>query len=204
MKRTTKSTRMSERGPRQAPSPQLKELRLADLHPAQYNPRTISDEALAGLTKSIERFGCVELIVVNVHGGSNQIVGGHQRLKALQALGHDRAICVTVDCSPDDEQLLNISLNNPNLAGHFSEQLSLQIDDLRRQCSPDLLSSLRIGDLSPDPSKGHTPEVCWETLGPYKRTHILLSFPPEVIVEISESLERIIKNPKVEYEQSSN
>jgi ParB-like chromosome segregation protein Spo0J len=43
--------------------------KLSQLKPAEYNPRSISDEALRGLQSSIEEFGCVELIVWNKRTG---------------------------------------------------------------------------------------------------------------------------------------
>ncbi|HIJ70677.1 MAG TPA: ParB N-terminal domain-containing protein [Planctomycetes bacterium] len=61
--------------------PQIKTMRLVDMKPAEYNPREIDDEALAGLTASMKKFGCVEPIIVNVRGGANTIVGGHQRFR---------------------------------------------------------------------------------------------------------------------------
>lgn len=42
---------------------------IADLIPADYNPRTISDAALKGLAASIERFGLVEPVVWNKRTG---------------------------------------------------------------------------------------------------------------------------------------
>lgn len=63
----------------------LEARRLADLEPAPYNPREIDAAALAGLSASIDRFGLVQLIVVNKT--TARVVGGHQRLKVLLARG---------------------------------------------------------------------------------------------------------------------
>ena len=108
----------------------IKRFKLSELRPAAYNPRTISDEALAGLAKSMERFGCVEPIVVNVRGGKNIIVGGHQRYKALDQAGAKDCQCVTVDLKKADEKLLNITLNNPAVQGEFIAELGEYIDKL--------------------------------------------------------------------------
>ena len=56
---------------------------IADLKPAPYNPRRIEATAVAGLRASIERFGNVQPIVWNRRSG--YVVGGHQRLKVLEA-----------------------------------------------------------------------------------------------------------------------
>lgn len=58
------------------------------MHPNPKNPRNITDKKLAMLKKSLETFGDLGGIVVNE--SSQQIVGGHQRVKAL--LGGDGSI----------------------------------------------------------------------------------------------------------------
>lgn len=116
---------------------EIKTFKLAQLKGARYNPRLISDDAMAGLAASLKRFGCVEPIVVNIRGGKNTIVGGHQRYKVLKSIHADdpnwRCPCVTVDLKKADEKLLNISLNNPHIQGQFIENLADYIDRLRGQ-----------------------------------------------------------------------
>jgi len=121
----TKKTNLTE--------PLFKKIRLKDLNPAEYNPRTISDDALAGLTKSLKRFGCVEPIIVNVRDDRNVIVGGHQRHKALTELhgGDYECTCVMVDLSVSEEKTLNVTLNNPHIQGDFIDTLSEYIEQLR-------------------------------------------------------------------------
>jgi DNA modification methylase len=119
--------------------PTIAAFRLSELKPAGYNPRVISDDAMKGLTASLNRFGCVEPIVVNCRGGKKTIIGGHQRYKALVDLyGKDyECPCVTVDLSARDEKLLNMALNNPHIQGEFSEDLAVMIDQLRAEMPGD-------------------------------------------------------------------
>ena len=56
-------------------------MKLTDLKSAGYNPRTITDEQLGWLKKSLEEFGDLSGIVFNRRTGNT--VGGHQRLKCL-------------------------------------------------------------------------------------------------------------------------
>jgi DNA modification methylase len=131
--------------------PRVREFKLSELIPAAYNPRTISDEALAGLGASLERFGCVEPIVVNVRGGKNVIVGGHQRYKVLQKMLRpgQKIVCVTVDLAKAEEKLLNISLNNPAIQGRFIEDIAGHIEKLRGELGDDAaLVALRIRELA--------------------------------------------------------
>src|SRR3989338_7341093 len=58
-------------------------MQIKDLKPAAYNPRTITDEQLKMLNKSLQEFGDLSGIVYNRRTGN--LVGGHQRLKCLPA-----------------------------------------------------------------------------------------------------------------------
>ena len=43
-----------------------------------------------------------------------------------------------------------------------------------------------------------------EEIKPYRLTHILISFPPEKLIDIAPHLEKIFTIEEVKYEQSSN
>jgi len=136
-------------------SPKIATFRIDELVAADYNPRSISEEALAGLAKSIERFGCVEPIVVNIRGGKKRIVGGHQRAKALQSLGVKDVMCVTINCTSAEEKLLNLSLNNPLIQGEFIENLDKYINDLQSTMPDDKgFLDLRISELRGEIANG--------------------------------------------------
>ncbi len=72
----------------------IKNFKLKYLIPAGYNPRKISEAALKGLQKSIEKFGYIQPIIVNIHSGQPVIVGGHQRVKAMLAEGIEEVKCI--------------------------------------------------------------------------------------------------------------
>ena len=83
--------------------------KLSELTPAPYNPRNINKKDLNDLTSSIKEFGYVEPIIWNKATG--YVIGGHQRLKALQDLGIKEVECVIVDMPQEKEKALNIALN---------------------------------------------------------------------------------------------
>jgi len=185
---------------------QIKQFEFSQLVPAKYNPRTISDDALAGLAESIKKFGCVEPIIVNVRSGRNTIVGGNQRFRVLSAAGFKEAICITVDLSEADEKLLNLELNNPYIQGGFISRLKEYIDEIEAGIpdSGDLLN-LRIQKLREEINRHNIEHIYQEeVLKPYKKTHVLISFSPELLPRIAEYLEAIIKMEGIEYEQGSN
>lgn len=60
----------------------MKISKIKDIKPAEYNPRTITDDQLENLGYAMEEFGDLSGIVINVK--TNCVVGGHQRIKHFQ------------------------------------------------------------------------------------------------------------------------
>jgi ParB-like chromosome segregation protein Spo0J len=105
-------------------------MKISDIKKAVYNPRKIEPENLARLCKSItdfsdtltdgQEFRLPDPIIINKRTGN--LVGGHQRLTALEKLGQDFVDDKDiryVDCDEKKEMALNIALNNQNLAGEY-------------------------------------------------------------------------------------
>lgn len=85
--------------------------RLNEIFPAEYNPRKDlqpGDEEWKNIARSLAAFGYVDPIIINQDG---TIIGGHQRAKVLQAMGHEEADVVVVDLEKNDEMALNVALN---------------------------------------------------------------------------------------------
>jgi len=143
----------------------VKSARLADLKPAPYNPRTISEGALSGLGASIDRFGLVQPIIVNERTG--RVVGGHQRLKVLESRGETETDVILVDLPEDEEKALNVALNSGAISGQWTPaalpllaDIALELPEL----SADLLLPVLAGDLekllgSFDVGDGQWPET---------------------------------------------
>lgn len=91
---------------------QTKRMLLRDIRPAAYNPRKRLEpgekeyEALKG---SIERWGLVDPLVVNVRTGN--LISGHQRYYILTNLGETETETVVVDLDERQEKLLNVAMN---------------------------------------------------------------------------------------------
>ena len=60
---------------------EIEKIKLTDIVPADYNPRHISNEEKKKLENSIDNFGIVEPILINL--SNNRIIGGHQRFDVL-------------------------------------------------------------------------------------------------------------------------
>lgn len=97
---------------------------IEQLEAATYNPRKINQTQLDQLITSIKEFGVVEPIVVNTFKGrENIIVGGHQRVKAMQSLGYKEVPCIFVSLPIEKEKELNVRLNKNQ--GEFDLEILL-------------------------------------------------------------------------------
>jgi hypothetical protein len=127
------------------PVVETRRMKIADLLPADYNPRRISDKALKGLRASLERFGELGGIVYNEQTG--RLVGGHQRVKALAALGVVDAEVRVVSIPIAEEKAANLALNHPGIGGEWDEgMLAAVLADVQRDL-PTAFDELQLGDL---------------------------------------------------------
>jgi ParB-like chromosome segregation protein Spo0J len=95
---------------------------------APYNPRKITETARKKLQKFIKDMGLLGPLIVNRR--TWRIVGGHQRLKAQDALirKDDYELNVAlVDLTDEEEVRANIALNNTGLQGEFDVEALVQI-----------------------------------------------------------------------------
>lgn len=119
---------------------ELEKIKVKDINPADYNPRKITDDELGKLETSINEFGFVDPIIINLK--NNRIVGGHQRFKIIQKEGIDELnllklgnvgwAFVETDLKVKDgnyEKALNIALNK--ISGEWDTgKLDIILDDL--------------------------------------------------------------------------
>ncbi len=189
------------------PAAKIRVFKLADLQVNPENPRAIDPAARKALQASLSRFGLVQPLVVNVHGGGRKIVSGHQRYELLRESGIQRAMCVVVDWPEAKAGLAAIALNNPNLSGQFTADLDRHIETLRASLAADdkALADLRIEELRGNIETAATGTIETVELRPYKKVHVLLSMPVDSFAAVQEMLTAILAdNPEVEYEQSAN
>lgn len=111
----------------------IEKIDIHSLVPADYNPRKISDKDYANLKNSIDEFGIVDPIIVNLH--DNTIISGHQRFDVLFyekevsdlyliKLGDIGWVFTDTDLKIKDknhEKTLNLALNR--IHGEFDEDL---------------------------------------------------------------------------------
>jgi len=124
---------------------ELEKIKITDIYPADYNPRTITEDQKTKLKNSIDNFGIVEPILINLQ--NHRIIGGHQRFDVLldqYILDNDLYAELNLlklnDSygwvfpdndknldSEDMEKALNLVLNNTKVMGTFDENKLVNI-----------------------------------------------------------------------------
>jgi DNA modification methylase len=134
--------------------------RLNDLTAAPYNPRKITQDAMHGLSTSIDEFGDLSGITFNTRTG--HLVTGHQRVKSLGRFGDleikdgyidtpngERFKVRVVDWDETKEKAANVAANSPRIAGDFTEDLLPLLEEIKIDL-PDLAVDLRLEELKID------------------------------------------------------
>ncbi|MBP2652187.1 MAG: methylase domain protein [Firmicutes bacterium] len=99
----------------------FEKLSIESLIPASYNPRKKlkpGDTEFENIKNSITEFGYVDPVIVNQ---DLTVIGGHQRISVLKALGHTEIDCVVIDVDKTKEKALNIALNK--ISGEWNKEL---------------------------------------------------------------------------------
>jgi len=125
---------------------EIVQIPINEVVPATYNPRKIDQESMNRLIDNIRTFGLVDPLIVN---HDMTLIGGHQRLKACQALEFETVPCVILNLGKDDERLLNISLNKigGDFDGHGLKQLLIELDSAGQDLSLSGFDSVEIEKL---------------------------------------------------------
>ena len=65
----------------------MQTVKIKDLKGAEYNPRYLSDESFEMLKQSIRELGIIKPVIVRIE--NRTLIAGHQRTKAMTALGYE-------------------------------------------------------------------------------------------------------------------
>ena len=125
----------------------ISKIKLTDFKPADYNPRHMPEDEKQRLRTSIESFGLVDPIIVNLK--NNRIIGGHQRWDVLVDMVMESTTLAEKEYNlltlgdvglifdkdntiknEDYEKALNIALNKISGEWDYSK-LSNVLDDLK-------------------------------------------------------------------------
>jgi ParB family chromosome partitioning protein len=136
---------------------QVINLPATQLHSAPWNPNAMTPAMQGHLAASVDRFGLVVPVVVRPDGSDGyEVLGGNQRLAALQARGVDPIPCVVVAVDETEARLLAQALNAIHGADDWNAKAAL----VRELLSA--LPAATVGALLPDTP---TALASWATLG---------------------------------------
>lgn len=166
----------------------IKDRNIAELKPAEYNPRRLTDKQYKELRRSMEELGDLGFAVINMHEGrQNIIIAGHQRIRIAKDMGRKTFPCLEVSFDLVKEKRANLRLNKNGGEWDFDILANeFDVDDLLEVGFTE--KDLRIADEGPgedasgDAGQGEAP---------IEPARVLISFPPEKLINIQEHLEAI-------------
>lgn len=164
-------------------------VKLADLKENPQNPKITTEVGKKRLHISLGKFGLAGSMPVN---SDLTIIDGHSRKKELMERGIEE-IWVSVPSRPlTDEEYKEMNA----------------MFDVAKVGEPDMLMIEEIlGDdviEEWDLEKNEPAEIKEIQINPFKKTHVLLSFPPERMIDIQPLLQQLADKDFIEYEQTSN
>ncbi len=171
------------------------------------NPRKDTDpEAIKKLTGLIKAHGFQNPLQVFPENGKHTILAGNHRFDAGLLLGMTEFPCIVYTGTRKAALARAISDNRSSDWTEWSfpelKDLIVDIDDGSLNLQDTGFSENELSDIFSYTRDFLTYKEL--ELQPYKMSHILLSFPPEKLLQIQEHLEEILKIDGVEYEQSAN
>ncbi|HSW62190.1 MAG TPA: ParB N-terminal domain-containing protein [Dissulfurispiraceae bacterium] len=175
---------------------QIKAVKLSTINLNPDNPRRISNQDMDRLVKSLQEFPDMLNIREIVVDETMTVLGGNMRLLALRKIGAKEARAKIVK-GLTPEQKREFVVKDNSAFGEWDWDALSGWDDLP-------LSDWGIKGIDDEESTKPKLDHEEKELRPYIMSHVLLSFPPEKLLEIQKHLEKIIKIKGVEYEQSSN
>tara|TARA_R100000458_G_C8275533_1_gene250624 strand:- start:1104 stop:1697 length:594 start_codon:yes stop_codon:yes gene_type:complete len=95
-----------------------------ELKPYIGNPRSITDEEMQKLKRSLKQFGFIDPVIARQE--DNMVIGGHQRLVAALEMGIKKVPVIYLSgLSDNDTKLLNVALNK--ISGDWDNELLLKL-----------------------------------------------------------------------------
>ena len=179
---------------------------ISELIEPDYNKeaREIDPAEFERLKASHRKFDSLDPAVINTYPGrENMIVSGSKRTRAASELGWKEYPCILVSLDPEREKEASLRLNHHNgrfrIAGlkQFKQEQLVDVGFTFQEI--DEAFKLQISTAPAERLEKRT-----ETLKPYNRVHVMLSFSPDQIGAIQPVLNELQKNRNIEIEQSAN
>lgn len=177
--------------------------KLADLKKHPSNPRTIKDEQFDNLVKSIKEnpeYLIARPILLSDRTGELVIFAGNQRFDAAKIAKLKEVPTILFQNLTEEKEKELMLRDNINNGQWNVDILKEEFADMPfGELGLDLLDEMPLLDMEREVQPPERMQI-----KPYNKTHVLISFPPEKLIDLQELLEEIKNIDGVEYEQSSN
>lgn len=187
--------------------PRKKTVNVDDITLDNKNFNAGSDKGKIMLEKSIRKFGAGRSILVDKN---LRAISGNKTLEGFKASGGQKVMIVEADRDTlVAVKRIDIDLDSKEgremaLADNQTQSINYVPDEEMIEMVAEELN-IDTGEWGIDAGEpGAKKKLKEEDIRPFIQTHILLSFPPEKILELEPHLEAIRKIAGVEYEQGSN
>ena len=173
-------------------------MKISALKPLEKNPFKLKGDAeLDGIAKSIQSFEKMMSIRKIVIDEDNQILGGNKRYYALKQLGYKTIPDEWIDKRTDLTEAEKREFIVKDNAHHGSVWDFEMLEDWN-------VPLYDWGVLAKEDNEEQVPAPTTEELIPFNQTHILISFPPEKLIDIQAIIEKLKTIESVEIEIGSN
>ena len=160
------------------------------------NPRIIKNDKFAKLVKSIQELPQMLEIRPIVVNADMVILGGNMRFKACKEAGLKEVPIIVAD-NLNEEQQREFLIKDNVSGGEWDFEM------LANEWDVEKLEDWGL-DLPEDNNDNQKGKIKKENLKPFVKTHILISFPPEKMIDLQNYITEICLIEGVEYEQSNN
>ena len=169
------------------------------------NPRSIKDSSFQSLCKSLQDnpdYFEARPLILSDRTGTLIIIAGNQRYDAAKYIGLKQVPTVLLTGLTEEREKEIIIRDNVSNGEWSYEILST---DWNKESLEEW--GVPTGEFKKEIEEIEEMEksvMQKKEIKPYNKTHILLSFNPELLLKIQEHIEKIIKIEGIEYEQTSN
>lgn len=183
--------------------PSITEAQVTDLIPDDNNFNKGNEYGESLIEKSFSKFGAGRSVLIDKN---NRLIAGNKSTEKFVASGGEKVIIIDTD----GDTLVAVRRKDVDLDSPQGREMALA-DNAAAKANivfdAEVIEA-EVGEAVCEEwgieGKNETQKSKNVQLKPFERTHILLSFPPEKLIEIQELIQKITEHEFVEYEQSSN
>lgn len=178
---------------------ETKKVKLSEIKPNPDNPRSIKNDQMERLVKSLQEFPDMMEIREIVVDENMMILGGNMRYQAMKKLKEKQAIVKIVSGLSAEQKREFIVKDNASFGQWDFDILANKWDNLP-------LFDWGIKELESIPGNENNEQLEQKEkeIKPYKKIHILLSIDINAVDEVTGLLDELRKIQGIEIEQSAN